>query len=215
MSQEDPINCFPPGHFWPFLSHIASSETNVLSLLLPKDSFCYWLLRLLTFVNGSNKTLKKNWHRHTDTQTNIRTSGLRDWIGPAGRFSENFRTSAWKMRRKKIIAFWKVVSPVEDSSTSNMITTRPKQSIQYAWHTLCTSEIQEQRCGPHCDTLRDHTLCWSEVCQQSCACICYWQVGTTLQTVTSALFRINKSLYGGEQKITLQRNYCFGHKYLG
>ena len=51
---------------------MAESETNVLSKLFHKESFCDWSIGLLTFVNRSNKTLKNlNKLSHT-------TDGLRD-----------------------------------------------------------------------------------------------------------------------------------------
>ena len=65
-------------HFW---AKIAKSETNIL--FPPKESFYNWPIWVLTFLNKSFQTLKKNWQRQrTDRHFILETesaSGLIQW----------------------------------------------------------------------------------------------------------------------------------------
>ena len=60
MIREDrKINFFYAAIFDHFWATIASSESHILSLLFPKESFCNWSIWCSTFVNGRNKTIQK------------------------------------------------------------------------------------------------------------------------------------------------------------
>ena len=68
------------------------------------ESFCDWPIGLAIFVNGSNKTLKKNAKSGTDTKTDIATSRLNRPSGPIqwkvkvlmiGAYSSIKRTIYW------------------------------------------------------------------------------------------------------------------------